>query len=82
MEPGVVSRSSSALAMAPFMPAEPGVSTTVAPYAFLEDRHHARITAVSPVVEKNGVVHLEATLTPHPHLKPGMSVIIAYGNIE
>ena len=63
-------------------PFDYGTEITVAPYAFLEDRHHARITAVSPVVEKNGVVHLEATLTPHPHLKPGMSVIIAYGNIE
>ena len=63
-------------------PFDYGTEITVAPYAFLEDRHHASITAVSPVVEKNGVVHLEATLTPHPHLKPGMSVIIAYGNIE
>ena len=33
-------------------------------------------------VEKNGVIHLEATLTPHPHLKPGMSAIIALGYIE
>ena len=63
-------------------PFDYGTEITVAPYAFLEDRHHARITAVSPVVEKNGMVHLEATLSPHPHLKPGMSVIIAYGNIE
>lgn len=63
-------------------PFDYGTEITVAPYAYLEDRHHAFITAVSPVVEKNGVVHLEATLTPHPHLRPGMSVIIAYGNIE
>ena len=63
-------------------PYDYGTEITVAPFAYLEDRHHARITAVSPVVEKNGVVHLEATLEPHPHLKPGMSVIIAYGNIE
>ena len=63
-------------------PFDYGTEITVAPFAYLEDRHHARITAVSPVVEKNGVVHLEATLSPHPHLKPGMSVIIAYGNIE
>lgn len=63
-------------------PFDYGTEITLAPFAFLEDRHHARITAVSPVVEKNGVVHLEATLTPHPHLKPGMSVIIAYGNVE
>lgn len=24
----------------------------------------------------------EATLTPHPHLKPGMSAIIAWGKVE
>lgn len=63
-------------------PFDYGTEITVAPYAYLEDRHHARITAISPVVEKNGVVHLEAILASHPHLKPGMSVIIAYGNVE
>ena len=61
---------------------ETGTEITVAPVSFPDDRHHAHITAVSPVVEKNGVVHLEATLTPHPHLKPGMSVIIAYGKVD
>ena len=61
---------------------EKGTVITLAPISFLDDRHYARITAVSPVVEKNGVLHLEATLTPHPHLKPGMSAIIALGHIE
>ena len=61
---------------------EKGTEVTVAPVSFIDDRHYARITAVSPVVEKNGVVHLEATLTPHPHLKPGMSAIIALGKID
>lgn len=61
---------------------EKGTEVTVAPVSFIDDRHYARITAVSPVVEKNGVVHLEATLTPHPHLKPGMSAIIALGHLE
>lgn len=61
---------------------EKGTEITVAPVSFPDDRHHARITAVSPVVEKNGVLHLEATLTPHPHLKPGMSAIIAFGYVE
>jgi membrane fusion protein (multidrug efflux system) len=59
---------------------EKGTVITVTPVSFPDDRHHARITAVSPVVEKNGVVHLEATLSPHPHLKPGMSAIIALGH--
>jgi len=61
---------------------EKGTVITVAPVSFIDDRHYARITAVSPVVEKNGVVHLEATLTPHPHLIPGMSAIIALGKID
>ncbi len=61
---------------------EKGTEITVAPVSFPDDRHHAHITAVSPVVEKNGVIHLEATLTPHPHLKPGMSAIIALGYVE
>jgi RND family efflux transporter MFP subunit len=61
---------------------EKGTEITLAPVSYPDDRHHARITAVSPVVEKNGVLHLEATLTPHPHLKPGMSAIIALGYVE
>lgn len=61
---------------------EKGTEITLAPVAYPDDIHHARITAVSPVVEKNGVVHLEATLTPHPHLRPGMSVIIVVGKVE
>lgn len=61
---------------------EKGTLITISPVSYPEDRHYARITAISPVVEKNGVVHLEATLTPHPHLKPGMSVIIAYGKVD
>ena len=61
---------------------EKGTLITMAPVAYLDDRHYARITAISPVVEKNGVLHLEATLEPHPHLKPGMSAIIAWGKVE
>ena len=61
---------------------EKGTIITVAPVSYPDDRHHASITAVSPVVEKTGVVHLEATLAQHAHLKPGMSVIIAYGKID
>lgn len=61
---------------------EKGTVITVAPISYPDDRHYACITAVSPVVEKNGVLHLEAMLTPHPHLKPGMSAIIALGKVE
>ena len=58
---------------------EKGTEITVAPVPYPDDRHHATITAISPVVEKNGVVHLEAALEPHPHLMPGMSAIILLG---
>ena len=33
-------------------------------------------TVISPVVEKSGMVHLEAVLEPHPHLMPGMTAIV------
>ena len=59
---------------------EKGNVITVTPISFPDDRHQARITAVSPMVEKNGMVHLEATLTPHPHLMPGMSAIVTLGS--
>lgn len=61
---------------------EKGTVITVTPISFPDDRYQARITAVSPIVEKNGMIHLEATLTPHPHLKPGMSAIIAIGSTD
>ena len=55
---------------------EKGTVITVTPISYPDDRHQASITAVSPVVEKSGMVHLEATLTPHPRLMPGMSAIV------
>ena len=61
---------------------EKGTVITFAPVSYPDDRHHATITAISPVVEKNGVIHLEAALDPHPHLMPGMSAIILLGKIE
>ena len=38
--------------------------------------HRVRITAVSPLVEQTGMVRMEAILPPHPHFKPGMTVIV------
>ena len=61
---------------------EKGTVITVTPISFPDDRHQARITAVSPVVEKSGMIHLEATLTPHPRLMPGMSAIVTLGSID
>jgi RND family efflux transporter MFP subunit len=57
-----------------------GTAITVTPISFPDDRYQARVTAVSPVVEKSGMIHLEAILTPHPHLMPGMSAIVTLGS--
>lgn len=59
-----------------------GTVITVTPISYPDDRHQARITAVSPVVEKSGMIHLEAALTPHPHLMPGMSAIVTLGSVD
>ena len=61
---------------------EKGTVITVTPISFPDDRHQACITAVSPVVEKSGMIHLEATLTSYPHLMPGMSAIVTLGSVD
>jgi hypothetical protein len=33
-------------------------------------------SAISPVIDDNGMVHIEATLPPHPHLMPGMTAFV------
>ena len=55
---------------------EPGTKILVFSVAYPSEAHEARISAISPVVEKNGMVHMEATLEPHPHLMPGMTAIV------
>ena len=53
-----------------------GTVIQVVSIAYPNETHEAKISTVSPVVEKNGMVHLEALLTPHPHLMPGMTAIV------
>lgn len=55
---------------------QPGTQIEVVSIAYPSEVHEAAVSAVSPVVEKNGMVHLEATLAPHPHLMPGMTAIV------
>ena len=57
-----------------------GVKLQVVSVAYPSEVHEAVVTAISPVVEKNGMVHLEATLQPHPHLMPGMTAIVTKTN--
>jgi RND family efflux transporter MFP subunit len=54
-----------------------GTRIQVISVAFPSEVHEAEVSAISPVVEKNGMVHLEATLPPHPHLMPGMTAIVS-----
>lgn len=53
-----------------------GTHIQVISVAYPSELHQAVVSAISPVVEKNGMVHLEATLQPHPHLMPGMTAIV------
>jgi len=55
---------------------EPGTRIMVYSVAYPAEPHEAVVTAISPVVEKNGMVHMEATLQPHPNLMPGMTAIV------
>ncbi len=53
-----------------------GARIQVISIAYPTEVHQAVVSAISPVVEKNGMVHLEAMLQPHPHLMPGMTAIV------
>lgn len=55
---------------------QPGTRIRVISVAYPSEIHEAEVSAISPVVEKNGMVHLEASLHPHPHLMPGMTAIV------
>ena len=52
-----------------------GAILTVSTVAFPSEQHPATISAVG-AVDDNGMVHVEATLKPHPHLSPGMTAFI------
>ncbi|MBQ7554201.1 MAG: efflux RND transporter periplasmic adaptor subunit [Bacteroidaceae bacterium] len=50
-----------------------GTEVSVTTLAFPSEQHKATISAISPVIDVNGMVHIEATMEPHPHLMPGMT---------
>ena len=52
-----------------------GAILTVSTVAFPSEQHPATISGVG-AVDDNGMVHVEATLNPHPHLAPGMTAFI------
>ena len=56
---------------------ENGASLSVSTLTFPSEHHKAIVSAVSPVIDKNGMAHIEATMEPHPHLLPGMTAFIS-----
>ena len=57
-----------------------GVNLTVSTVMFPSEQHPATISALGPV-DDNGMVHVEATLQPHPHLSPGMTAFVTITNV-
>ena len=53
-----------------------GTSLSVFTIAYPSEHHSATVSAISPIIDSNGMVHVEATLAPHPHLMPGMTAFI------
>ena len=53
-----------------------GAGLSVTTVAYPTERHTAEVSAISPVIDDNGMVHIEAMLQPHPHLMPGMTAFV------
>ena len=53
-----------------------GVILSVSTLTFPSEQHTATVSAISPVIDNNGMAHVEATLPPHPHLMPGMTAFV------
>ena len=60
---------------------ENGAILSVSTVAFPSEHHPATISGITPVVDDNGMMHIEATLNPHPHLAPGMTAFITVQKI-
>ena len=58
-----------------------GASVTTSTVAYPSEQHTATVSAISPVIDDNGMVHIEAMLAPHPHLAPGMTAFVTL-NVE
>ncbi len=53
-----------------------GAKVSIATIAYPSEQHTAVVTAISPVIDNDGMVRIEATLAPHTHLKPGMTAFV------
>ncbi len=55
----------------------PGTKLKVTTVAFPNEVHLAVVSSISPVINDNGMAHINADLNYHPHLMPGQSAIIS-----
>lgn len=53
-----------------------GGKVSVSTIAYASEQHTATVSAISPVIDDNGMVHIEATLPSHQHLMPGMTAFV------
>jgi hypothetical protein len=58
-----------------------GGSVSVTTIAYPSEQHPATVTAISPVIDDNGMVRIEATMEPHPHLMPGMTAFVSINTL-
>ena len=61
---------------------ENGASLSVSTLTFPNEHHRAVVSALSPVIDENGMAYVEATLEAHPHLMPGMTAFISVASTE
>ena len=61
---------------------EMGAKVSATTVAYPNEHHPATISGVSPVIDKAGMIHVEATLKPHPHLLPGMTAFVTISAIQ
>ena len=53
-----------------------GIDISVTTVCFPSEHHSATISGCTPVIDSNGMIQVEATLKPHPHLYPGMTAFV------
>ena len=61
---------------------ENGASLSVSTITYPNEHHRAVVSALSPVIDENGMAYVEATLEAHPHLLPGMTAFISVASSE
>ena len=55
---------------------EEGAVLSVSTVTYPTEKHAAKVSGINPVIDDNGMIHIEATLEPHPHLLPGMTAFV------